>query len=547
MNIPNKENIDRWLFDWTEGNLSPSQEFLLQEFLLLNPDLESDAEAWDAASVSSIPFTYNNQESLKRKKRRIIGYWQFYAAACFVLTIGASLFYGLSQNNEFKPTEKNKTQASNKSKISLKNNINTGLKEINPTLLGLSSYNKELTSKGVIEDKDSFILMANYSSRLKEQENFNNYDNLPTKSLIDYQIVDNSSSDESANNNFTGSDLSSTENPTEEKNDKVKKSLSISLKLNPSSSVSKWLKKEVTNTNQKERIYSLPEKSNLDINSSFAGNTSQFKFQSMSTARWMNTIDQQKIAQQISMDGYLRSAKSGLGIVANYSTFGNGLIQDWNINFIYAPKLALNRYITIEPSMKYTFGKKVLDNTKIVNNANVEFETNHLETFTIDPTQPIGKNLWYSDLGAGLVINAGPVYLGAQLTNILKHQDNLYSNDYSSVRKANQELTLIGGTDFISKNGFYNFSPYLCHTISGTVNTTYLGASVQIKSFLVGGSIQPNGSSSAMIGVNSNRFALFCQSSYVSSSFSQQKSFIHQLTFRINSNISKKVRRYLYL
>ena len=547
MNIPNKDNIDRWLFDWTEGNLSPSQEFMLQEFLLLNPDLESDAEAWGAASVSSIPFTYNNQESLKRKKRRILGYWQFYAAACFVLTIGASLFYGLSQNNEVKPTQKNKTQASNKSKISLKNNINTGLKEINPTLLGLSSYNKELTSKGVIEDKDFFISMANYSSSLKEQENFNNYDNLPAKSLIDYQIVDNSSSDESSDNNFIGSDLSSTENPTEEKNDKVKKSLSISLKLNPSSAVSKWLKKEVTNTNQKERIYSLPEKSNLDINSSFAGNTSQFKFQSMSTARWMNTIDQQKIAQQISMDGYLRSAKSGLGMVANYSTFGNGLIQDWNINFIYAPKLALNRYITIEPSMKYTFGKKVLDNTKIVNNANVEFETNHLETFTIDPTQPIGKNLWYSDLGAGLVINAGPVYLGGQLTNILKHQDNLYSNDYSSVRKANQELTLIGGTDFISKNGFYNFSPYLCHTISGTVNTTYLGASVQIKSFLLGGSIQPNGSSSAMIGVNSNRFALFCQSSYVSSSVSQQKSFIHQLTFRINSNISKKVRRYLYL
>jgi hypothetical protein len=123
VNIPNKDNIDRWLFDWTEGNLSPSQEFLLQEFLLLNPDLESDAEAWDAASVSSIPFTYNNQESLKRKKRRILGYWQFYAAACFVLTIGASLFYGLSQNNEVKPTQKNKIQASNKSKISLKNNI----------------------------------------------------------------------------------------------------------------------------------------------------------------------------------------------------------------------------------------------------------------------------------------------------------------------------------------------------------------------------------------------------------------------------------------
>ena len=58
MNIPNRENIDRWLFDWTEGNLSPSQEMQLEEFLIKNPDLSIDADAWDAATVSSIPFAY---------------------------------------------------------------------------------------------------------------------------------------------------------------------------------------------------------------------------------------------------------------------------------------------------------------------------------------------------------------------------------------------------------------------------------------------------------------------------------------------------------
>ena len=277
------------------------------------------------------------------------------------------------------------------------------------------------------------------------------------------------------------------------------------------------------------------------------GSVSQFKFQSMSTARWIKSTDQQKIAQQISLDGYLRKAKAGLGIVSNYTTFSNGLIQDWNINLIYAPKIALNRYITIEPSMKYTFGKKVLDKTKIINNSVVEFETNQLETFSIDPSLSIGKNLWYRDLGAGLVINAGPIYIGGQINNILKHQDNLYSNDYSTIRRANQELTLIGGTDFISKNGNFRFSPYVCHTISGSLNASYLGASVQVKSLFLGGSYQTNGSSSYMIGLNSERFALFCQSSYVNSSYSQKKSFIHQLTFRINSNISKKTRRYLYL
>ena len=337
------------------------------------------------------------------------------------------------------------------------------------------------------------------------------------------------------------------ESESEDKKLSRKKINLPTLKLNSSSSLSKWVKKDLTNTNQKDRVYALSEKSNLDLNNSFVGNISQLKFQSMSTVRWIDIADQQKISQQVSFDGYLREAKAGLGIISNYSNFSNGLIQDWNLNLIYAPKLAINRYLTIEPSMKYTFGKKVLNSSKVINNSTVEVETNQLETFSIDPNQAIGKNLWYRDLGAGLIINAGPIYFGGQVNNLLKHQDNLYSNDYTSIRRADRELTLVGGTDFNSKNGNFTFSPYIFHTIFGSQSSTYLGASVQLKSFLIGGSYQTNGSSSGMIGLHKDRFSLLCQTSYASSSYTQSKSFIHQLTIRINSNISKKTRRYLYL
>ena len=337
------------------------------------------------------------------------------------------------------------------------------------------------------------------------------------------------------------------ENESEDKKLSRKKINLPTLKLNSSSKLSKWVKKDLTNTNQKDRVYALSEKSNLDLNNSFVGNISQLKFQSMSTVRWIDIADQQKISQQISFDGYLREAKAGLGIISNYSNFSNGLIQDWNLNLIYAPKLAINRYLTIEPSMKYTFGKKVLNSSKVINNSTVEVETNQLETFSIDPNQAIGKNLWYRDLGAGLIINAGPIYFGGQVNNLLKHQDNLYSNDYTSIRRADRELTLVGGTDFNSKNGNFTFSPYIFHTIFGSQSSTYLGASIHLKSFLIGGSYQTNGSSSGMIGLHKDRFSLLCQTSYASSSYTQSKSFIHQLTIRINSNISKKTRRYLYL
>jgi len=45
------ENIDRWLFEYTEGNLSSAQVEQLENFLFLHPDLNIDLESWKGAKV----------------------------------------------------------------------------------------------------------------------------------------------------------------------------------------------------------------------------------------------------------------------------------------------------------------------------------------------------------------------------------------------------------------------------------------------------------------------------------------------------------------
>ena len=572
MNIPNRENIDRWLFDWTEGNLSPSQEMQLEEFLIENPDLSIDADAWDAATVSSIPYAYENQASLKKRKKRVFAYWQFYALILLIATGGTSLYLSFKTETQQTASKTSNTSKSLISKITTtptKNNNSQDLITTNSPisisgdqnfyeapsyLVSLNKQNEYINTNAFSSENEKVTFDNNTITNSIEMaiqpvipiENIELTDNLDVSAVSSEPLIVADEIIQSKNENENENEI---ENGKENEDKKLsrKKINMPTLKLNSSSQLSKWVKKDVTNTNQKDRVYALSEKSNLDLNNSFVGNISQLKFQSMSTVRWIDIAEQQKISQQISFDGYLREAKAGLGIISNYSSFSNGLIQDWNLNLIYAPKLAINRYLTIEPSMKYTFGKKVLNSSKVINNSTVEVETNQLETFSIDPNQAIGKNLWYRDLGAGLIINAGPIYLGGQVNNLLKHQDNLYSNDYTSIRRADRELTLVGGTDFNSKNGNFTFSPYIFHTIFGSQSSTYLGASIQLKSFLLGGSYQTNGSSSGMIGLHKDRFSLLCQTSYASSSYTQSKSFIHQLTIRINSNISKKTRRYLYL
>ena len=547
MIAPNKENIDRWLFDWKEGNLSPKQEYMLEDFLLLHPELELDADAWDQVQVSSILHADFNPSTLYRKKKRFAAYyWYSGALALIVVTFG--LFMFSDQSNSGNKSSKlispiNKSVNSTKATKTFQgNNISI---YTNSNLLGASSYATTVNGNNLVLDRSKLDL------RIKESlmNSIENVSSTPTEKFANdlflqpLNIVNYLKSTEI----FTPlSSIESLDNETE--NIKENKKLNLpSIHLSQNSSLSKWLSKDISNTDRKERLYIVPEKSNIDLNSSFVGSLSQFKFQSMSSIRYLNSTGQQKINQQISFDSYSRSSKAGFGLVSNYSHFGNGVIQDFNTSVIFSPKIAINRFITIAPSVKYTMGKKKLDNQKIINNSLVEFETNRVDTFSYDMNSSIGKNLWYRDLSSGLVINAGPIYIGAQVNNILKHQDNIYTNDYSNINRADRSYSLIAGTDFVSKNQKFAASPYLYYEKGKTREIINYGLNIQVKSFTIGGSYQQNGAVSAMIGLHTNRLSLLGQSTYTTSSFNNQKNFIHQLTLRINSNISRKARRYLYL
>lgn len=52
MSNPSFENIDRWFFEYTEGNLSPAQVEQLESFISAHPELQGELEVWKQAHVS---------------------------------------------------------------------------------------------------------------------------------------------------------------------------------------------------------------------------------------------------------------------------------------------------------------------------------------------------------------------------------------------------------------------------------------------------------------------------------------------------------------
>lgn len=96
----NHGNIDKWLFDHVEGNLSPSQQRELNSFLLEHPEYELDLDAWKQSHISTkeeqIPVLAYESELLAIAEPFA---WKRYAAvAALALLIGGGSILLLNQN-----------------------------------------------------------------------------------------------------------------------------------------------------------------------------------------------------------------------------------------------------------------------------------------------------------------------------------------------------------------------------------------------------------------------------------------------------------------
>ena len=561
MSSPTHENIDQWLFDRIEGNLSLEQEQELSLFLLLNPTYDIDLDAWekskvnfpaiDPAFVDSMNFGVNNVEKEKRKKRPV-GMWLF-SSALAIICIGTivSLFFvnrplSSTHSRQLATTAQN---ANNKSKNVAKYDTSSSR----------SNKKHALTYSNINMDANQINLMKTTWNGFNLAQHTVSSNSYPAASLSSLDISDKQNVFKEINPielhiakptiSHCAGGFELLKSTATEENTSTKHLLKIhfpSIKISRSSVLGKYLRKEVVSATQKDRVYFMQEKSHLDISDAFAGNRSQTRFQTTSIGRWIGGANQ-KLTQQLSIDGYSRNLKSGFGAVANYTDFGNGAIKDWNVRLIYSPKIAMGRYLSIEPSISYLFGQKSINSAKTTSLSSFEYSTNFVQQFNYDLSKPIGQHLLYRDLNLGLNMNLGPVYLGISTQNLLKHQDNIHTNKFDTIARANQTSTLFIGTDFTAKKGEIMFSPMLSHTVGLTNNLTQIGATIQVKGIVIGGNYGSNASFGALVGYQAENFSFIAQSLKTKPLTSIEPSYIHQLTLRINTNISRKTRRYLYL
>lgn len=540
---PTLDNLDQWLFDSVEGNLSQEQQELLAQFFAQNPELSLEQDAWEQASYTAAPITFEPKAALYRKRRFNQNY--YYAAAALLLLLFAGSYFFKQEGNL-----KSKSKAYAAKPATLKNPN----QQKNTTLTSSTAISSTAISPTSSSIQSSTFVALNFPILHQTPVSLSSLSSSPFSST-------------SPSSPFPSPSTSSSENELLSwrfpklingyRTDLRFESLAgIQTENNSNKNyhwpalqrMSQFAQKELGLTNNQSYDLLLPGKSNIDANISSVGSQSQTRFQSVSMARTGTQQEQALLGQRISLDGYARNLKSGFGLQANYMQYAGSSITDFEIGFIAAPKLMLTRQIIVEPAARLRMGSRQVNASKLGQLSFIEFQNADLRTVNIDSSEGIGRRLYYRDLDLSVAIQTPILFASAQLENVFQHFDYVMGNELQPQNsRAPQQLTLALGTQYASRNEKMRLSPYLLFTSNRLQTQFHAGAQLNINRWQFGLNIGNNQQYQAAIGYFGRHTAILVQSCQQQLLTLNAPSFLHQLTFRIYSQNSRQARRYISL
>lgn len=586
MSNPSFSNIDLWLFELEEGNLSPNQIEQLEIFLLQNPEFDVDKDVWEMARVNSSPPVFEEKENLKR--RAPIAWYSFASVAVLFCIVGitASTLNQPTLNQKLKSAEELRSDkinvVLNKELRSLKSKLNNvhpddiyenksivGNFEVtdsrnsivasveNQKQLPTDGVEGELIESGYFKVKNEALL----ANGIDEQSKDYTFSELPLIDLNTIDIVEENTIQtfELKSSPITEEDQGMAHLESGEINNKVTTpnksygadygSYQLTLKgriNNISRAVQRMMDNPVALKNYRDPHYHVPGMLPNDVNFSSTGALLTTRVQAFSRLQWFGEENQQ-LMNQIAIDGYAYGMRGGVGVQLNHQMYQDGSMNIADVAITYSPKISVTKTISVEPALRFKMGNKSIDRSKMSSIDAIEMDRGNVNDFYPGEESPIGNDLWYKDLGIGVMINTEWFFIGAQVDNVFKHTDNMYSNDLQNKRRASNHFVGTIGTDWVSTNKNVSLSPYLVYQNKERLSEAWLGANFRLSKFTIGAAVSSNIEPAASIGMKFDRFAIQYNADYLKSTMTSRQSLSHQLSIRFTAKPNRFGKRILNL
>ncbi len=578
MSNPSFSNIDLWLFELAEGNLSPEQAEQLGLFLLNHPELDVDRDVWEMARVDKQAIAYPDMASLERK-RRPVAYFAFTSILLLLIGSGSYLTWNVVSgdgNTVDLAAQNESVKRELFDQIRSMKELSTSEKvlEAGASILPVGRLNESNQQNSNTNARNSAQFVSNNAAHNRQSSVNSTAHQRGTTSelgILNTTIAQNQYSDgtliDPANvmlqtnvtafnipalpEEIVGNEAFYVRKPKEleiyeGRNWNPNRSPSTSgqtfASQNNSKSIKDHLSKFARNLermmnapialkNARDPHYHVPGLTANDINFSSAGTLVSTRVQATSRLQWQGKENEQ-LMNQLSADGYSYGIRGGWGVQLNHQWYKDGGIQVAQAAITYSPKISVNNWFSIEPSFRLKMGNKQLDLDHLGNTDQVELDRGNAREFYPNGATPIGQSLWYKDAGVGLLVNTKWFFAGVQVDNLFKHKDNLYDNNWSDPRRAQNYFTASIGSDWISRSEKLSLSPYLVYQKNERLSEAWLGANFACNWFNIGLAASSNFEPAASIGIKFDQFSLHYNADYTDSKILGGKALSHQLTMR---------------
>lgn len=578
----NHSNINQWLFDYFEGNLSPHDEQKIELFLLEHPEYEPDMNAWANTTVATTVVTYPHTEKLKRKRIGFFFWIQSTAAMLLLLLfVGAYFLLQPIKQQKVKSTVKSNLFLSTINNLALAQQIqneaqHNALKSNNQnsTSFPIASIENTTTASEANKVNSSIhktkqSALANFTpSASKTNRPFLSNSNGLKNNLRKTEKLTTATSkllSENSSSEFSEIVLKMSDYPTEQKPIEITSSAQPTILLSDDGSLkgeakedvkkaNRWLSKlshkvknmlnrEVALRNLRDPMYIIPGLTQRNINFASTGGVLATRAQSFSRVQWAGTKDQ-SVDFRVAADGYVQALHGGIGLQIKYSNFNAGLLQNYEAAFTYSPKLKLGENFVLEPAVRFKMGTKSLNNNKINIGQQTEWDRGIVKTFAAKNISTNSNKLWYKDLGVGLMLNAKWFFVGVNLDNITRHRENLYGGNVNSIGRTPLNFTATLGTDYQSFNKKIALSSYIVYQNYGKRNEAWLGMTFRYHWLTLGGAISTNLDPAASVGLKFNRFMLTYSMDYAKNQVYNKRFLSGQLSLRFTMRQTKYGRKF---
>lgn len=619
MSKPSFSNIDLWLFELSEGNLTPEQVEQLELFLMQHPDLDVDRDVWEMARVEKTPVDYPAMDQLEKDKKPaglffaiggtlalllilfLSGYTQWVvqdeleekvlalqeqredmdvtllseikelrngkakkgqlidgAAWNFTYTLKAPVISILERNGNVGNSEPSALISQNTLYGQQERLLNYTVQRNNGEAVG----NGNSRGHGAIDAENVFVIgnetstSAHLVAEIDDVYEWQRWDGSndvehtgfkvdvddaakvtprPPRHISSFSYSGGSGSFGHSNRNY-GSSFTSQDH---------KRTLKSRMK-NWGRMLQRMMDNPISLKNTRDQHYHLPGMTANDVNFSNAGTMLATRVQTLSRIQWLGKENEQMM-NQLAVDGYSYNLRGGWGIQLDHTMYNKGGIHVGQVAFTYSPKLSISNVISLEPSVRFKMGNKQLDVNRMSDVEQVELDRGNTLSYYGEGQTPIGRSLWYKDLGLGMLVNTRWFYAGFQADNLFRYRDNIYSHDLENPRRISHSFVATIGTDWESKREHLGLSPYLVYQNRERLSELWAGVTFRWEWFTLGVAASNKLDPAASIGMKFKHFSMNYNADYTYSSMTKERGLSHQLSLRFVSKPDRLGKRHLKL